>query len=94
MPVVGIGLRPPSSRRITPEAVTGPASPVRLNKPCAKEQFGSSTFTTHHRAGLPVAPPSISPEGLRLPSLRPQGAGFLGTLRATLARLAPVASPC
>ncbi len=56
-PVVGIGLRPPSSRRTPPEAVTGPASPERLNKPCAKRQFGSSLSPHIIEPGCPTRHP-------------------------------------
>ena len=52
----------PLTLRFPPGAVTEPASPVRLKKPCAKRPPGSSITHMHQRAGLPVAPPSISPQ--------------------------------
>jgi hypothetical protein len=55
--------------RFPPRAVTEPASPVRLKKPCAKRPPGSSITRMHQRAGLPSAPPSI-PERLGAQRLR------------------------
>ena len=51
--------RPPLTLRFPPGAVTEPAPPVRLKKPCAKRPPGSSIITMHQRAGPPFAPPSI-----------------------------------